>query len=299
MPDNDRARVARFLARRYASAREDEGRLVQDRLLAMWDRFAPYAEPHFVEEFCSGDDSRFHQRFWEMSLAEHLGRCGFSISSDDEGPDLRAAKGEHVFWLEAVVPDVGNGQNRLPEGYLHPVMGEVVTVPHQAILLRWTAAIKEKFRKYGGYRKKGIVAEGEPYIISVNSCLLGSDGFHGVSQYPHAVEAVLPVGPYQITMERQTLRPIGHGYQHRPVVLNANRQDVPTNVFLNGEYAGISAVLATHDSPDLIRPASETPLVIVHNPLASSRIAACMLCANTEYRAAVEEGGFMLQREEC
>lgn len=299
MADSDRARIAEFVACRYANAREDEGRAVQERLLSMWDRFAPHADSHFVEQLCSGDDSRFHQRFWEMSLAEHLEQCGFSISSDDEGPDLRAVEDERVFWLEAVVPDVGSGQNRLPEDYLRPTMGKVVTVPHEAILLRWTAAIKEKFRKYGGYREKGIVSAGEPYIIAVNSFLLGSQGFHGVSQYPHAVEAVFPVGPLQITIDRETLKQTGQGHQYRPFVLNANRRDVPTNVFLNPEYATISAVLGTHDSPDRIRIGRHKPFVVVHNPLARSQIGRCTLCVDTEYHATVEEDGFTLRREEC
>jgi len=284
--------IAEFISKRYACAREDESQAVQQRLLAMWDRFAPHADGSFVEEFCSGDDSKFHQRYWEMLLAEHLEHCGFTISSAEEGPDLRAVKDGEVYWFEAVVPDVGTGANRLPDGYLH---SDFSSVPHEAILLRWTAAIKEKCTKYAAYRKKGIVAASEPCVIAVNSCLLGVTGFDGISQYPAAVDAVVPVGPFQITIDRVTLQQTGHGHQFRPSVLNANRKDVPTNVFLRPESAAISAIFAMHESPDRISSRTDR-VVMVHNPLAQNPIRPNTLYARAEYVAAIRDDGFELRK---
>ena len=68
----------------------------------------------------------------------------------------------------------------LSQDWLNPVPGEGGFVPHEAILLRWTAAIKEKAEKLlgnektgaRGYLAKKVVGEGDAYVIAVNARML-------------------------------------------------------------------------------------------------------------------------------
>ncbi len=65
---------------------------------------------------------------------------------------------------------------------------KVVAFPHEEIILRWTAAIKEKGErllgtpdgKEKGYLGKGIVGTEGAYVIAVNGCL-ELPRFHGQS----------------------------------------------------------------------------------------------------------------------
>lgn len=273
-----------FLQGRYAGAGE-RGDAVRSLLLRLWSNFSVHADPHFVTELCSGDESRFAQRVWEMVLADRLVSAGFHISSAAEGPDLLVQKDGKKVWVEAVVPDVGDGVNRLPESYLHPRDFEVVDVPHQQILLRWTAAIREKHRKYQLYLKNGIVQPNDPYVVAVNSCLLGSYGFDGISQFPVAVEAVFPLGPLQVTINRQTLERTGQGHSYRASVLNANNAEVPTDIFTDRGHAGISAVLAAHIHPH--DPSHPSAWVLVHNPLGTAPVLEGWFGLGDEYVAAL------------
>lgn len=94
----------------------------------------------------------------------------------------------------------------LPDEWINHVSGNVVSLPHEEILLRWTSAIKEKAekllgradRKTGeripGYIEKGIVTPSDAYVIAINGRLLRGFGgaipeLHGISQLPYAVEA--------------------------------------------------------------------------------------------------------------
>jgi hypothetical protein len=86
--------------------------------------------------------------------------------------------------------------------------------PHEPLLLRWTAAIKEKAEKLlgnaagaKGYLDKGIVATDDTYVIAVNGRLLRGPHFatiNGISQFPFAVEAAFAVGPIAVVINLDT-----------------------------------------------------------------------------------------------
>ena len=48
----------------------------------------------------------------------------------------------------------------------------VWSLPHEAMLLRWTAALKEKREQLERHRKAGYVQDDVPTVIAVNSCRL-------------------------------------------------------------------------------------------------------------------------------
>jgi hypothetical protein len=113
----------------------------------------------------------------------------------------------------------------VPAAWLRPVTGQAYTMPHEAILLRWTSAIKDKAEKlFGaadhpdtGYLAKGVVAEGDAFVVAINARRL-RDSFpqlEGISQFPFPVEAVFSVGPYAVQINRENLKVVGGGHSHR------------------------------------------------------------------------------------
>jgi type I restriction enzyme S subunit len=178
----------------------------------------------------------------------------------------------------------------------------VKTVPHEEIVLRWTAALKEKFerlegctdKKTGehkpGYVGKGIVAREDIYVVAVDGSRLSDHQRNtGISEFPYAVEAVFPLGPVAISIDPDGANPKVHRTL-RYEVLNKNKRPVPTNIFLNPEYSGVSALLGCTGTRygDL----TELKMIVVHNPNAPVRLPKRFFGPNvTEYESTKLENG--------
>ena len=265
--------ITAFVTKRYADYGGKAAQIVTY-MEHLWSRYQKFADPHFVTEFCSGNEDRLFERFWEMQLTCTLQDAGLPIEPGPSGPDIKIAADNHVVWVEAVVAGIGEGKNQLPAEYLNPkpdISGiSSYAVPHEQILLRWTAAINAKYQKYKEYESSRIVGTSDPQIIAVNSCRLGMDGFDGISQLPAALEAVYPVGPIQIHLDKRTLESVGQSLVHRPTVLNANQSAVLTNSFLNPDHASIAGILAAHIGPmHAVFGGGRNP-ILVHNILAAN-----------------------------
>ena len=239
------------------------------------------ADPHFNKEITSGDEGCFWSRVWEMVLYRHLATLTKEISSTAAGPDFRAVIGGRPVYIEAVTP----APTGLPTDWLTPPNGpvRVWSLPHEAMLLRWTAALKEKREQLERHRKAGYVQDDVPTVIAVNSCRLSwSPEEIGITQLPFAVEAVFPIGPLAVPVNTRTAE-FGQSYQSaRFSVLSRRGSPVPTDSFLNPDYSGVSALLGCatcHVS------GSSLPLVLVHNPLARNPLPLGSLGAKTEYIA--------------
>ena len=157
----------------------------------------------------------------------------------------------------------------LPEDYLEgPKPGEfkVGDVPHEEVRRRWITAIKAKADKLAEYRAKGIVGDDDAYLIAVNGCQLGAlPMHHGLSQLPYAVEAVYPVGPIAVPIDKET-REFGTPYlSNQWAIKSAKGKPIPTSMFVNKKYADVSAVIAcTSDRSE----EPILPLDVVHNDFA-------------------------------
>jgi hypothetical protein len=207
--------------------------------------------------------------------------------------------GTQRVWIEVVCPEPMG----IPPDWLDPSVENVIHFPHEAILLRWMSAIKAKAEaligsadgKHAGYVNTGFVAPGDAYVIAVNGCRLRGGRFPaltGISQFPFAAEAVFPIGPYQLRIDGETLEVIGRGHQHRPFVLNKNGAEVPAYTFLDLRFSQISAIWAVDlDGGSAI--GNSEPMVVIHNPNATSRIQLGFLPADDEYEA-VAQGEEML-----
>jgi type I restriction enzyme S subunit len=240
-------------------------------LLSRWQTYLALGLPnaHFVSEFTSGKTESVFQRAWEMMLALHLNAQGHQLTSPDHGPDFRFEHRGLTVWVEAVSPEPKGVPADWMEGP-KPNEFKVGTFPHNEILLRWTAALKEKWEKLGKYRKAGIVRDTDAYVIAINGCQLGALPMnHGISRFPFAVEAVYCVGPVAVPIDTETGR-IGKSFvTEQTNILNANASPVPTSLFVDPVYAGVSAVIAC--SMDRSSEAS-VPVDVVHNHFASVRI---------------------------
>jgi type I restriction enzyme S subunit len=272
-------KIEGFLAQRFPASRP-----AQEYYLRLWRAFSDegLGDDNFVRELTSGEAGRFEERAWEMILARRLASCGHQVASKAAGPDFCIASGCRKLWVEAIVPSPAGIP---PEWLATPRLdgkADVTQVPFEPILLRWTAALKEKWEKLEGrtfinkatgvertipgYRAAGIVADEDVYVIAVNPCRLTTSRpiDEGASRLPFAMEAVLPVGPWAIPVDDNGR--LGKAFRTlRYSIKNPNKSDVATDSFLNPAYAGVSALIgaSTYSAA-----AEELQLIVIHNPYA-------------------------------
>jgi hypothetical protein len=284
-------RAKAFLAAHYAHAP-----LLQAEMLELWSLYCELRLPNddFIAEFTNGKRPSFAQRTWEMLLARHLHLEGHKLIPTNGGPDIKFELDGKTVWVEAVAPE----PKGLPPEWLDPSYTGAGSFPHEGILLRWTTALDAKWKKYAEYRKKGMVAASDAYVVAINGSQLGRfPETRGISQMPFGVEAVFPVGPLAYRFNEST-RKIGEGFiSERFHIVNANNSAVPTTSFLDPKYAGISALIGCAAERTYGKPLD---LHVVHNPLAEVPLAHGSLGARDDEWLAkpVEDtpGEFELQR---
>lgn len=263
------------------------------------------ADPKFGNELTTGSDQKFWAFVSEALIAARLQDKTFGArETRGEGPDFLVMACSRRVWIEVVCPEpIG-----VPTDWLEPKSGEVVNFPHEEILLRWTSAIKAKAEaligsadgRQLGYLKSGVIASNDAYVIAVNGCQLRSVPFPallGISQYPFAVEAVFPVGPYELRIDRNTLKVVDSGYQHRPYVINKNGARVPAYTFLDPRFNPISAIWAV-DLNGGSAIGNGEPMSVIHNPNATNPVPVGYLPADDEYVAVPQGDEFVLSKAE-
>lgn len=264
------------------------------------------ADRKFTAELTSGSDAKFWSRVSEALLAERLQDKTFPARlKPGQGPDLLVLDGHRKVWIEVICPEpVG-----LPDSWCNIEPGTVSDFPHQAILLRWTSAIKEKTEKLlgssngevEGYLHNGVVATDDAYVIAVNGCRLRHGPFSallGISQFPFAAEAVFPIGPYQLQINRETLKVVERGHQVRFHIEKPNGALVPASMFLDLRFAAISAIYAVElDATSII--GNREPTVVVHNPLAKNPVPLGFLNADDEYVAIASGDEYVFSKHEA
>ena len=237
-----------------------------------------------------------NQQFWacvsEALIAERLSDKVFGErNSIGKGPDLLIMNGTRKVWIEITCPEPTN----ISQDWLNPDPIKAIDFPHEAILLRWSNAIKTKADKLIGYEdgtklgyiKSGLVNSEDAYVIAVNACLLRSGWYpvhEGISGLPFAVEAVLSVGPHQLKIDKMTSEVVHHGHQFRSNLINHNNSQVPTSLFMNPRFNPISAIWALDLNGSSAIGIKETSSII-HNPNANNPIPTNFLPTDEEYVA--------------
>lgn len=264
-----------------------------------------FADDHFLSEL-TASDSKFWSRISEALIFDRLKPRLARRTSVGSGPDFLLSCGDKKIWVEVVCPEPID----LPQKWLSIQPKTAIDFPHMAILLRWTNAIKDKAerlignatRGIRGYLQTGVVSPNDIYVIAVNGVRLRNGPFsalNGISQLPYAVEAVFPVGPYQIRIDRRTLQTVGQGYQERFHINKPNGSNVPTFAFLDDRYAPVSAIWAVDFNGGKVVGNSE-PSALVHNPNASQPLPRGTLDADVEFVATPKgDGEFLLEQHLC
>ncbi len=286
--------IENFLLQRYPG--NGRPQTVRDEIANACNAFVKsgLADANFTRELCSGSEQKFWSCVSEALLAAHLRKVGLDPApSHSGGPDFLMIENGRKIWIEVICPQ----PTGVPLDWLTLELDKVAVIdfPHEQILLRWTSAIKEKAEKLigsldgvvKGYIEKGIVKSEDGYVIAVNSRQLRHGPFpalFGISQFPFAVEAVFAVGPYQIKIDRDTLKQTGAGHQHRPLISKPKGASVPAFTFLEERFQPISAIWAVDvDGSSSI--GNSEPMAVVHNPKALNSLPIGFLPADDEYVA--------------
>lgn len=287
--------IEEFLLQRYPG--DGRRQTVRDEIAKACNAFVEsgLADAKFAKELCSGSEQKFWSCVSEALLSARLRDMGLDPApSQGGGPDFLLTEKGRKIWIEIICPE----PTGVPSDWLTLRPGKefkVVPFPHEQILLRWTSAIKEKAEKLiggldgtiKGYIEKGIVALEDAYVIAVNGCRLRdrtSSRLLGISQFPFAAEAVFAIGPYQITVDRDTMEKIGTGHQHRPMISKPSGATVPAYTFLDPRFKSISAIWAVDVDG---QPAIGIPerMAVIHNPNSDNPIPIGFLPAQDEYVA--------------
>lgn len=248
-------------------------------------------DANLADKLCSGGEARYWQQLSEILLGHELLEAGLALRPSHNGPDFLLEHEGRKIWIEVICPQPSG----IPAEWLAQPTGKAFDYPHDATLLRWTSAIKEKAEKLlgnpakelKGYIDKGVVGEKDAYVIAVNACLLRGPHFPsitGISQFPYAVEAAFSIGPLTIYIDRNTLQASGSGHQHRPIIKKPNGVAVPVYTFLDPIFRPVSAIWAT-DIADTWVIGNGKPMAVVHNPEAANPVSVGLLPAYDEYIA--------------
>jgi hypothetical protein len=268
--------------------------VVRDALQQICEEFltSGLADPKFEAELTSGSDAKFWSSISEALIFRRLrGKIFAPRSSVGSGPDFLLEIGSKRLWIEVTCPE----PTGVPADWRQSRTDAVTSLPHEAILLRWTSAIKTKTDGLLGssdgtklgYLQTGLVSPDDIYVIAVNGCQMRHGPFPsllGISQFPYAAEAVFPIGPYQIQIDRKTLKTVGRGHQHRIAIQKPNGSPVPTLAFLDPRNRMVSAIWAV-DFTGFGAIGNPEPSALIHNPSAVNPLPRGFLEVDDEYEA--------------
>jgi hypothetical protein len=231
----------------------------------MWQAYEAFAEPLFKEEFARQPQ----QRFWEMYLGYYLLDSGFGLLPKKQvtGPDLCFQYEERKVWIEATAVDEGTGKDRVPKVSEHSGYDPI---PDDKIVLRFTNAIADKYRKLLVYRSSGLVADDDPFVIAINAAQIDMSIFNFDFPIPLVLKAVYPLGQHLVQIDPISERVVRDGYLLRLSIAKESGSPVETNLFLDPSYSSISGILYSLASFWDLGSQSSENLVYVHNDKASS-----------------------------
>ena len=250
----------------------------RDILEKLWARFKPYADDNFKTAIASD----FQSRLWEMYLAVTLLDLGFNLRTrvelGHEGPDISIRSEETNIWIEAIACGTIPDDSAESENRSEPI--------DESLILRYTSAIAEKFKKYEKYLREGILSSSEPYIIAINSSRVpfSSPDDDQPNTIPDIIKAVMPFGDYTLIVDQDTNQVVKSGYFYRPEIIKQSGNPVQTTIFLDPKYAGISAIMYSNMNIRDIPNRYGNDILFFHNPTATNPLPRGWLRMGREYR---------------
>lgn len=275
--------LEKCLAERYPHE-SDEGKVIREHITEACKKYIKLNpnDKEVEKRLCSKNENTYWQQLSEILLDDKLSKAGIQITRKTSGPDFLVEHEGKRIWIEVITPE----PKEMPEEWINCNSKIIRTynTPFDAIRLRWTGAIKDKSDKLQEYLKKGWVTHEDVYVIAVNGRLLrGLDGvwpeLYGDSQHPFAVEATLFLGASGISNDRQ-----GVSHQHRSYTPKPKGTPVPTGIFFDPNFSGVSGIWAV-DVDETLLLGKNIYMVVVHNPNANAKIPRNFLPAYSEYVA--------------
>ncbi|HZL28823.1 MAG TPA: hypothetical protein VFC39_20015 [Acidobacteriaceae bacterium] len=256
---------------------------------SLWERFRRFADPHFLTEVRRD----FHPRFWEMyltcALQEFANHQGSTLSCPKPGPDILLERDGSRVWVEAVVTT--NGIPGRPDSVVEPNPDGSGKIPEEKLVLRYANAISEKYRKYQGYLREGIIHKNDAFVIAINGAALSYKWTQVENDVPRFLKAVYPLGVYQLLLDRSTGKIIGQQNEPRFNIVKASGAKVATMSFLERRSRGISAILGSYADVMWHSPALGVDFELAHNPKSRAPIADFVIPANKAWRTVLNEAG--------
>lgn len=197
----------------------------------LWVVFRPYADRHFLTQV----KTNFHQRTWEMYVANVLLEKGLNIESSNEGPDFVINK---QLYVECIAPTKGKPgkSNSVPPMYVAAKPSEIMVqdVPVDKMILRITQALKNKaLDQYEKWKSKAWFDANKPFIVAIN---IGDweypQDYLGI---PLVVKALFALQYMQISQNGD------QGFSWRNEI--AKGAGVPVNYFANDSFSFVSGVI--------------------------------------------------------
>jgi hypothetical protein len=241
-------------------------------LEALWLQYAPYADKHFLNQFRTA----FSQRAWELYLGATILNRGYTLGANSgKGPDFDVLDGnrKRTAWIEAISVLKGEGVDAVPE----MCNGVVVDVPTEAMSLRITHALKDKYIQYCNRLGK-TVKEDEPYVIAIDRSALEHP-----EHIPLGLRVVYGIGNPVLRIPLRTKgsteprdwSKAESAYQRQDSIAKKSGEQISSAFFLNPEHAGISAIIYSSEGilnmPRQLDQLGES-LLIAHNPHAKNPV---------------------------
>lgn len=243
------------------------------------------ADSHFTNELTSNDEYKFNSRLEEAIFGCKLQSLGHKLCplQNGKGPDFLFRHNNSDIYVEVIAPT----PSKVPEDWQNPKPGKSYRTPNKELLLRYTAAFKEKAERFKKYKIEKLIKEDSACIIAISSRQL-SKTFpidRGDSGYPFSVEVAFPIGPRCVEFTSPPIIPPTVKQYTRYSVKNHNGADIPTGLFLEYENHHISAIIEVQRFPSLQNQTIEgMHLTVVHNPRAKNKIPMGLFGENsTEY----------------
>jgi hypothetical protein len=201
---------------------------------------------------------------------------GYHLSSDNSGPDFFIK--ELNAWVECIAATNGSldKADHVPDyRYLvkdDPDTYEAQDVPHQRVLLRYTAAFSEKEKKFAKYINNGLVQRNQPCIIAINAAKVNFSDIQIV--YPGILPALFPIGDRYVTFNVETGEATGDGISHSASIAKFNLSRVEQTAFCSDIYSHISGILFSIQDAWTAEKAQPIgcDLVFVPNPFAENPV---------------------------
>ena len=117
-------------------------------------------------------------------------------------------------------------------------------VPNEKMVLRYLNSISDKYhRQYSSWIKQEIVSSSDTFVIAINPRQLGFEV--GDTKPPRILQAAFAIGSPYAVINPKTGSVIRTGYEFRDKIEKSSREPIPTGVFQQSEYSGLSGLLCS------------------------------------------------------